>query len=123
MSIRCLLVEDEYFTRDVLSLTLRRANFEVEVAENGQSALDYLKTHIPDIVLVDLHMPIISGYEVINSIRSDDRLQNTMIVIITANPSAIRSPEAQIADVFMTKPLDVKSLISTIEELVSVSQS
>lgn len=120
MSIRCLVVEDEYFTRDVLSLTLRRANIETDVVESGESALTYLESHHPDVVIVDLHMPNVNGYDVINSIRSNSMLQDVMIIIMTANPSAINSPEARKADAFLTKPLDIKRMIDLIHQGTSV---
>ena len=116
MAIRCLVVEDEFFTRDVLSLTLRRANIEVDVVDSGEAALAYLKNNHPDVVLVDLHMPNISGYDVINAIRSNRALQNVVIIIVTANPSAINSPEAHKADAFLSKPLDIKNVVDVIEK-------
>ncbi len=123
MPIRCLIIEDEYFTRDVLSLTLRRANIEVDVVDNGEMALEYLQTHTPDVLIVDLHMPKVSGYEVINAVRADDRFQNTVIIIITANSSAISSPEAKMADAFIIKPFDIKKIVETVKQFESVRQS
>lgn len=123
MAIHCLLVEDEYFTRDVLSLTLRRANMDVDVVAGGQEALNLLDEKTYDVVVADLHMPDINGYELINIIRNDPQLQKIPIVIITANPAAIRSPEAQMANAFFTKPLDIKQLIEKIKSLVSVGRS
>jgi CheY-like chemotaxis protein len=123
MSIRCLIIEDDFFTRDVLSLTLRRAHMDVDVVASGEEALTYLsKTH-PDIAIVDLHMPHVSGYDIINTIRNNEDLKHILIMIITANPSAIKSPEAQLADAFLTKPIDIGRMITTIENLVSVRQS
>lgn len=123
MSIRCLVIEDDFFTRDVLSLTLRRANMEVDVAASGQEALTYLKKSQPDVVIVDLHMPNVSGYDIINTMRNDDELKQILIIIITANPSAIGTPEAQMADAFLPKPIDIKRMIAIIENLVGVGQS
>lgn len=86
MPIRCLVIEDDFFTRDVLSLTLRRAHLDVDVAASGEEALVYLKKTQPDVVIVDLHMPNISGYDIINFLRNDDNLKQIIILIITANP-------------------------------------
>jgi len=123
MSIRCLVIEDDFFTRDVLSLTLRRANMEVDVAASGQEALAYFKQTQPDVAIVDLHMPNVSGYDIINTMRNDDTLKQILIIVITANPSAIGTPEAQMADAFLQKPIDIKRMIALIENLVSVGQS
>ncbi len=123
MSIRCLVIEDDFFTRDVLSLTLRRANMEVDVAASGQEALTYFKKTQPDVAIVDLHMPNVSGYDIINAIRNDESLKEILIIVITANPSAISTPEAQKADAFLQKPIDIKRMIALIEKLTGVGQS
>ena len=122
MAIRCLLVEDEYFTRDVLSLTFRRSNMDVDVVSGGQDALNLLATKTYDVIVADLHMPNLNGYELISIIRNNPQLKKIIIVAITANPAAIRTPEAQMADAFFTKPLDIKQLIEKIKSLTSVSQ-
>jgi len=123
MAIHCLVVEDEFFTRDVLSLTLRRANIEVDVADSGEAALVYLKNNHPDVVLVDLHMPNVDGYDVINAIRSNKALRDVIVIIITANPSAINSTEAQKADAFLSKPLDIKRVVEVIEDKLQVRRT
>lgn len=123
MSIHCLLVEDDAFTRDVFSLTLRRAQMHVGLAPNGEEAFAYLQKHMPDVLIVDLHLPNMSGYEIINTIRHDDKLKHLHIIIVTANPAAIRTPEAQLADIFLIKPVDIQQLVTTIEQLVLVGHS
>jgi CheY-like chemotaxis protein len=123
MSIRCLIIEDDFFTRDVLSLTLRRAHMEVDVAASGEEALTYLKKIQPDVVIVDLHMPNVSGYDIINFMRNDKDLKKIIIMIITANPSAATTPEAGMANAFLSKPIDINQMVTTINHLVSVEQS
>jgi len=125
MPIRWLVLEDEFFTRDVLSLTLRRANIDIEVdlVDSGEAALTYLKNNIPDVAILDLHMPRINGYDVINAIRADDALKNIFIIVLTANPSAINSPEARKADAFLTKPIDIKQIIELIRQQVRIRQA
>lgn len=122
MPIRCLIIEDDFFTRDLLSLTLRRAHMNVDMVASGEEALVYLKKTQLDVAIVDLHMPNVSGYDIINFIRNNEDLKHIAIMIITANPSAVTTPEAQMADVFLTKPIDINNMIMTIENLVSVEQ-
>lgn len=123
MSIHCLLVEDDAFTRDVFSLTLRRAKMTVGLAPSGEEALAYLQKYTPDVVIIDLHLPNISGYDIINLLRQDEKLQDICIIIVTANPAAIRSPEASLADAFLSKPVNIQELVNTIERLVGVGHS
>lgn len=123
MSIRCLLVEDELFNRDVLSLTLRRSSFEVEAVDGGNAALKALQTAYFDVAIIDLHMPGVSGYDVIRTMRQHPDLKHIAIIAITANPSAISTPEAQMADAFFSKPVDIKQLVQTVIQLSGVSHS
>lgn len=122
MGIRTLVVEDDSRTCDLLELMLRRAHMEVEVAESGSAALKYLENHHPDVAVIDLHMKHVNGYDVINAIRADERLQNMVIIVITANPSAINSPEAQKANAFLAKPIDIQRIVEVIQKLVQVRQ-
>jgi CheY-like chemotaxis protein len=123
MSIHCLVVEDDFFTRDVLSLTLRRAHMDVDVASSGEEALEYLKKTQPDVAIVDLHMPKVNGYDLINIMRNDEKLKHIRIIIITANPSAKSTPEARMSDAFLLKPIDINRMVSIIEHLMGVEQS
>lgn len=120
MPIRCLVVEDEPLTRDMFALTLRRANIDVDLAGSGQAALKYLKTNHPDVILVDLHMPDITGFDVINAIRSDPQLNNITVIAMTASPSSLNTPEAKKADAFFAKPFDFQRLIDVIYQHVRV---
>lgn len=120
MGIRTLVVEDDSRTCDLLELMLRRAQMEVDVAESGGAALKYLENHTPDVAIIDLHMRQVNGYDVINAIRADERLQNMVIIVITANPSAINSPEAQKANAFLAKPIDIQRIVEVIQKLIQV---
>jgi DNA-binding response OmpR family regulator len=79
-----LVVDDNEMNRDMLSRRLRRQEYEVEVAENGEQALNMVKEKHYDLVLLDIMMPNISGYEVLERIKSDPQTQSLPVIMISA---------------------------------------
>jgi DNA-binding response OmpR family regulator len=79
-----LVVDDNEMNRDMLSRRLRRQEYEVEVAENGEQALSMVKEKSYDLVLLDIMMPNISGYEVLERIKADPQTQNLPVIMISA---------------------------------------
>ena len=118
MTIHCLLIEDDVFTQNVFALTLQRAKFKVDTVPNGEKAIQYLNDNKPDIVVVDLHLPYISGYQVIRHLRETPHLADVKIIAVTANNLAENSEEAQLADAFIVKPVDIRALAKMVESLV-----
>ncbi len=118
MTIHCLLIEDDVFTQNVFALTLQRAKFKVDTVPNGEKAIQYLDDNKPDIVVVDLHLPYVSGYQVIRHLRETPRLADIPIIAVTANHLAENSEEAQLADAFIIKPVDIRALTKMVESLV-----
>ena len=118
MTIHCLLIEDDVFTQNVFALTLQRAKFKVDTVPNGEKAIQYLNDNKPDIVVVDLHLPYISGYQVIRHLRETPDLADVKIIAVTANNLAENSEEAKLADAFIVKPVDIRALAKMVEALV-----
>jgi CheY-like chemotaxis protein len=79
-----LVVDDEAANRQWLSRILEPAGFNVEVATGGREAIELAKAHPPDLVLLDLMMPEVTGFDVVEALRSDVRTQDTPIMILTA---------------------------------------
>lgn len=109
-----LIVEDEAESRDTLRELLELEGYRVETAVNGREALDILEAHGEQIciVLLDLFMPVMDGWAVIEQLRSDGRLERTKIVIITSAP--YRAPAG--LPVF-EKPLDLDKVMTTVGSL------
>jgi signal transduction histidine kinase/DNA-binding response OmpR family regulator len=82
--IRILVVDDEPANLDWLSHVLEPAGFTVELASGGQQALDSAKSRKPDLVLLDLLMPVVSGFDVVEALRSDELTRETPIMILTS---------------------------------------
>lgn len=105
---RLLVVDDDASNRDVLERRLKRQGYAVDTAENGRQALEMLRERTFDLVLLDIMMPEMDGFEVLKRLKADDRLQNIPIIMISAMSevdSAVRCIELGAED-FLPKPFD-----------------
>ena len=116
-----LVVEDNPLNMKLSGDLLELNGFEVLKAPNGQSALEILKWNIPDLILMDIGLPDMDGFEVYKKIREDERLNSVMVVALTA--SVMKEDEVKIKaagfNFYITKPIDTKNFIKTIKEIVS----
>jgi len=116
-----LLIEDD---RDVSALfrhVLGMAGYRAEIALNGVEAMDKLSTETPDIVLLDLQLPGISGVDILKKMRADDRLKTVPVVVITAYAYFANSLPVQ-PDLFLLKPVDIHDLSNLIRRLRSTKE-
>ena len=105
-----LVVEDEAESRDTLRELLELEGYVVETASDGKAALELLETIDPCVVLLDLFMPVMDGWQVIERLRTDGRLGRMNVLVITS--AGHRAP----SDLpVLQKPLNIDKLISTIE--------
>lgn len=117
--LRILIIEDERGLTDVLEYNLKREGYETIVAHDGQTGLLKAQTQLPDLILLDIMLPGLSGLDVCRELRSGDRTRDIPIIIISA-----KSEETdQIvgfslgADDYVTKPFHVKVLLQRIKAL------
>ncbi|GLB49140.1 response regulator transcription factor [Neptunitalea lumnitzerae] len=118
---KVLIVDDEPNIVMSLEYTLKRNNFEVFIARDGSEALEILKTNIPDLVLLDIMMPEVDGYETLKRIRLEEKLNNTKVVFLSAKNKAsdIEKGLALGAAKYITKPFSIKKIVSDINELLN----
>ena len=116
---KLLIVEDDRSLADVLTYNLTQAGYDVLVAHDGQDGLRQAQLKAPDIVLLDLMLPIIDGIEICRRLRADHATRDTLILILTAK--AEESDEligfSLGADDYVTKPFSVKVLLQRIKAL------
>ena len=108
-SLLALVVEDDPQLVEIFSLSLKDAGFDVVALMDGAAASKWLETAVPALTLIDLHVPNISGGELIAKIRQDKRLVNTKIVISTADHNWAETFEEE-ADLILIKPVSFKQL-------------
>lgn len=118
---KILIVDDEPNIVMSLEYTLKRNNFEVFIARDGSEALEILKSKIPDLVLLDIMMPQVDGYETLKRIRLEEKLKHTKVVFLSAKNKAsdIEKGLALGAARYITKPFSIKKVISDINELLN----
>lgn len=117
---RILLVEDNEMNRDMLSRRLARRGYEVILAQDGQEAVTTARAQSPDLILMDISLPIFSGWEATRQIKEFSATARIPIVALTAhalNTDREKATEAG-CDAYETKPIDLPRLIETIERLL-----
>ena len=111
-----LIVEDHPTMRDAMRLVLEEDGHDVEEASDGETGLAAVRAHPPDVVLLDLNIPAMSGAEVLDALRSDPVTADVLVVVVTATGEEGRARSlAQGADDYITKPFSPLALLRTVE--------
>jgi DNA-binding response OmpR family regulator len=120
MSKRILIVDDEPNIVISLEFLMKREGFEVEIATDGEAALRLLAERIPDLVVLDVMLPKMNGFDVCRQIRADSRLQGLKILMLTARgrDTEIAKGLGLGADVYVTKPFSTKELVVQVKRLL-----
>jgi CheY-like chemotaxis protein len=120
---KILLVEDNEMNRDMLSRRLIRKGFEVIIAVDGQAGVDMASSTNPDIILMDLSLPVIDGWEATRRIKADSATQGIPVIALTAHAMAGDEQKALDAgcDDYDTKPVNFKNLLGKIENFIGSS--
>ena len=118
--LKVLLVEDVEDTRHFMRLELEEQGFIVFEAENGQVAVDTAAREKPDVILMDLTLPLMDGFTATKLIRQNDALKNVPIIAITAHKEDDFRADAKASgiDAYVTKPIDVNWLKGLIAGLI-----
>ena len=116
-STRVLLVEDEESFVEALTVGLSREGFNVKVARDGKEALDYFDVLTPDIVLLDVMLPLVSGIDVCRQIRSRSQVPIIMLTAKGEEIDAVIGLEVG-ADDYVTKPYRLRELVSRMRSLL-----
>lgn len=116
-----LIVDDEPNIVMSLEYAFKKKGFQVFIARDGSEALEILKTDVPDIVLLDIMMPNVDGYQTLKYIKSTASLEATKVVFLTAKNKAsdIEKGMNLGADKYLVKPFSVKKIVSEILELLT----
>ena len=118
---KILIVDDEPNIVMTLEYTFKKSNYEVFIARDGQEALDILKSNFPDVIILDIMMPMVDGFATLEQIRKDENLKHTKVLFLSAKnkESDIEKGMALGADAYMTKPFSIKKVVEKVEELLS----
>jgi CheY-like chemotaxis protein len=118
--MKILLVEDNDMNRDMLSRRLSRRGYTVVTALDGQVALDLVASAAPDLVLLDMSLPVIDSWEVARRLKADAHTRTVPVIALTAHAMAADRERALAAgcDDFDTKPVDLERLLGKMQALL-----
>jgi PAS domain S-box-containing protein len=118
---KILLVEDNDINRDMLSRRLERKGYQVIVAVNGEESVTKTVSDRPDIVLMDLHLPVLDGWAATRQIKANPQTQKIPVIALTADANAGEREKALAAgcDDYETKPIDLPRLLEKIDKLLA----
>lgn len=118
---RILLVEDNELNRDMLSRRLQRRGYEVVEALDGRDALERASTSSPDLVLMDMDLPVLSGWEVTRILKEKTETAAIPVIALTAHALTEDRERALEAgcDAYQSKPVDFLELVNKMEELLA----
>ncbi len=114
-----LIVDDIEYNRELMALYLKGWDFEIHFAENGREAIEQAGRHVPDLIALDMKMPEMDGYEVMEILRGDEKLKKIPVIAITA--SALKQDEAfltKLCNGYLRKPVSREDVVSELMRLL-----
>jgi two-component system cell cycle response regulator DivK len=121
---KVLLVEDNEMNRDMLSRRLIRRGFQVVFAMDGQQGIDLARSERPDIILMDMSLPVIDGWEATRRLKADDATRSVPVIGLTAH--AMSGDREKVIEAgcndYDTKPVELDRLIGKIERLLGTAK-
>jgi two-component system, cell cycle response regulator DivK len=117
---KILLVEDNEMNRDMLSRRLTRNGYQVSIATDGQQGVDMALSERPDIILMDMSLPVIDGWEATRRIKANDATRGVPVIALTAHAMAGDREKAMEVgcDDYDTKPVEIARLLGKIAALL-----
>ncbi len=124
MTHKVLIADDEPNILISLEYLMKREGYEVSVARDGQEAIDAILRERPDLVLLDVMMPVKTGYEVCHEVRAIESVKDTLILMLTAKgrETDLAKGLALGANAYMTKPFSTKELVSRVRAMLEPAQ-
>lgn len=118
---KILIVDDEPNIVMSLEYTFKKNNFEVFIARDGQEALDILQNQLPDVIILDVMMPLVDGFETLEQIKKNEKLKHCKVMFLSAKnkESDIEKGMALGADAYLTKPFSIKKVVDQVNELLA----
>jgi len=120
-----LLVEDNEVNRYLVRFVLEKGGFRVLTAENGREAIELARLHQPDLILMDIQMPVMDGYEATVQLKADTQLQAIPVVALTAHAMPHEREQAMTAGCagHIEKPIDTRTFNSQVSAFIGIAPS
>jgi CheY-like chemotaxis protein len=116
-----LIIEDDKELGEIFADILFMDGWQAELVQDGPSALKILETRIPDVIMLDMHLPMMSGPEILHCIRSDERWKKIKVMVVTADAFVGKFMEEE-ADMVLIKPVTMDQLTGLTKRLIEIEQ-
>ncbi len=125
MGVKIIIIEDDQGASDLAQAILEREGYEIEVVEDGETGIKRIQESKPALALVDLMLPSIHGYEVIERLRNDKALDNLRILVCSSKPFTqdIDGALDAGADAYITKPYKMEDLAAQVKKLLETGEA
>lgn len=118
-----LIVDDDSELRSLYRAILEREGYVIHEAANGADALRFLMNHTPDVIIMDMLMPLLGGEAVMKRIQQMPGLQDVRIVVLTAYPRFRESAQYLQADQFLVKPIKPRDIVQAVQAAINGGQA
>ncbi|WP_447984900.1 response regulator [Nitrospira sp. Nam74] len=121
MSKRIVVADDDPDMVAFMTLPLTKRGYEIAAGVNGQDALELVRRHQPDLVILDVCMPLLDGLDACRQLKDDEELKHIPVMLITATASLLPAPDVLYAlqvEGYLIKPFPVRVLVEKIEQLI-----
>lgn len=119
MNKKILVCDDDYGITEVIKIVLEEKGYDVVVHSTGERITEVIKKEKPDLILIDLWIPGMSGDEVTRWLKNDKKLKHTPIIIVSANQDTAKAAVNSGADAFINKPFDIMELEATVAKYLA----
>ena len=118
---RILLVEDQEMNRDMLSRRLTKRGYDIDIAVDGAEGIEKARSGNPDLILMDMSLPVIDGWEATRTLKADAATSSIPVIALTAHAMSTDREKALAAgcDGYETKPVELPRLIEAIEKVLA----
>jgi two-component system, OmpR family, phosphate regulon response regulator PhoB len=113
-----LICDDEPSLRELIRISLA-GPYEIVEADDGEQSLELARLVRPDVVILDMMMPRLSGLEVLSALRQEEQLRETRVIVLTAQPATREHALRAGADVVMVKPFEPEQIAAAVEEVLA----
>ncbi len=122
MPKKILIVDDEPAVRELLGEILKTQNFTVLLAEDGKKGLDEAKRHVPDLIVLDVNMPKMDGFKVLENLKKDKKTRDIPVIMLTTQSTQddVAHGMELYADKYIPKPFDSHHLVAEIKKTFDV---
>jgi two-component system, OmpR family, alkaline phosphatase synthesis response regulator PhoP len=121
MSKRIVVADDDPDLVALMTVPLTKRGYEIAAGANGEEAIDLVRRYRPDLVILDVCMPLLDGLEACRRLKDDEQLKHIPVMLITATASLLPAPDVLYAlqvEGYLIKPFPVRVLVEKIEQLI-----